>query len=138
MTGEWYKGGLKFGCTQCGNCCTGAPGYVWVTREEIVGLARFLGIPPGDLSRRYVRKAGSRYSLIEKPNGDCIFYSKGCTVYPARPVQCRSFPFWPENLKSQTAWNEMAAECPGTGSGRLYQVENITRIRTGEADAWTG
>ena len=31
----WYKDGLAFTCTQCGNCCTGGPGYVWLSDAEI-------------------------------------------------------------------------------------------------------
>ncbi len=39
----WYKDGLRFKCTQCGDCCTGAPGYVWVNQAEIEGIAAELG-----------------------------------------------------------------------------------------------
>ena len=35
----WYHEGLSFTCSQCGDCCTGAPGYVWVNNEEIAALA---------------------------------------------------------------------------------------------------
>ena len=38
----WYADGLNFTCTQCGNCCTGGPGFVWISREEIVRLAAHL------------------------------------------------------------------------------------------------
>ena len=31
----WYAEGLRFKCTECGQCCTGAPGYVWVNEEEV-------------------------------------------------------------------------------------------------------
>ena len=37
----WYDAGLKFQCTRCGACCTGAPGYVWVNGEEIARLAAY-------------------------------------------------------------------------------------------------
>ncbi len=37
----WYQDGLAFTCTQCGKCCTGDPGFVWVTDEEIAALAAF-------------------------------------------------------------------------------------------------
>ena len=131
----WYGEGLQFTCTGCGDCCTGDPGYVWVGRKEIEALARLLGLSTNEFGKRYLRKVGSRYSLIEKPNGDCVFYDRGCTVYPARPGQCRSFPFWSENLKSRKAWDEVAAECPGTNRGKLYTLENIRSIRRGEADA---
>ncbi|WP_296458322.1 hypothetical protein [Rubinisphaera sp.] len=42
---SWYKDGLKFECTQCGNCCTGGPGAVWVSEEEIQAIAEYLEKP---------------------------------------------------------------------------------------------
>lgn len=135
MPETWYGKGLQFSCTQCGDCCTGRPGCVWVSQAEMEDLSRFLGISPGDFSKRYIREVGSRYSLIEKPNGDCVFFAKGCTVYSARPLQCRIFPFWPENLKSERVWREVASECPGAGQGRLYSAEEIERIRRGDGHA---
>ena len=70
---------------------------------------------------------GDRYSLIEKPGGDCIFWDKhaGCTVYPARPVQCQTWPFWPENVETQEDWDQVREICPGSGQGRLYTVDEI-------------
>ncbi len=134
----WYREGLSFSCTRCGDCCTGAPGYVWVEQEEIEELAKFLGLSPGKFGERYLRKVGRRYSLLEKPGGDCIFFDKGCTVYPARPVQCRTFPFWRSHLKSQRAWDEIAGECPGIGQGKFYAASDIEIIRRGKADTLPG
>lgn len=98
-------------------------------------MATHVQVPLEDFTRKFVRKVGTRYSLVEKPNGDCVFYDKGCTVYAARPTQCRTFPFWSENLKSRTAWNELSEECPGVGQGQLYSVEEIGLIRRGKTDA---
>jgi len=138
MSEPWYREGLEFTCTQCGDCCTGKPGYVWVTRKEVEALASFLKLSSDEFRRRYVRQVGRRYSLVEKSNSDCIFYDKGCTVYPARPVQCRTFPFWSENLKSRSAWTEASGECPGVGKGKLYSLEAIGRIRKGQGSASVG
>src|SRR5262245_24912135 len=98
----WYRDGLKFECTRCGHCCTGAPGYVWVNGEEIARLAEYRGQTVEQFSKAYVRRVGQRHSLIEKPGGDCIFWEKetGCTVYAARPVQCQTWPFCPEHVES--------------------------------------
>jgi Fe-S-cluster containining protein len=111
----WYKDGLKFKCTGCGECCTGSPGYVWVTVEEIEKLAALLKISPEDFSKRYTRKAGESVSLIEDPNNyDCVFLKdKRCTVYHARPKQCRTFPWWDENLESRESWKQTARRCEG-------------------------
>ena len=69
----WYSEGLRFKCTECGQCCTGAPGYAWVTDEEIKAIADYLKITVKDFGKRYLRFAKGRYALVEKKNYDCIF-----------------------------------------------------------------
>lgn len=135
MAIKWYKGGLRFECTGCGNCCTGEPGYVWVTREDIRHIAEYLEREDGWLNKNEVRRAGFRYSLTEKPNGDCIFLQKkengqrGCVIYPVRPLQCRTWPFWTENLKTPDDWAEAGEKCPGMNNGKQYTFEQIEEIR---------
>lgn len=123
----WYRDGLSFECTRCGACCTGAPGYVWVNSEEIARLAEFRGEAVERFSKQFVRRVNGRLSLIEKPGGDCIFWDMqaGCTVYPARPVQCQTWPFWPENIESPDSWNDVTKRCPGSGRGQWFSVEEI-------------
>lgn len=123
----WYRDGLAFECTRCGACCTGAPGYVWVSPEEIVRLAAMRGDTPDQFSGKFVRRVGMRYSLIEKPGGDCIFWEPGagCTVYQARPIQCRTWPFWEENVESPEDWDRVTGICPGSGRGRVYDIGEI-------------
>ncbi len=130
---RWYRDGLRFECTQCGNCCTGAPGYVWVNKHEIQQLTAQVGMATEEeFEDRYVRRIGIRNSLREFPNGDCVFFdtrSRRCTVYPARPRQCRSWPFWDSNLRNPAAWEETCRICPGSGQGRLYPSETIEAQR---------
>jgi Fe-S-cluster containining protein len=129
----WYHEGLRFQCSQCGDCCTGAPGFVWVNKEEITALAEAIG--EEDLARfeqKYVRRCGIRKSLKEFANGDCVFFDSNerqCTVYAARPRQCRTWPFWDSNLKSAAAWKATCEVCPGSGQGELYQLEDIEKQR---------
>ena len=134
----WYQSGLAFECTRCGACCTGAPGFVWVDEAMIADLAAFLGMEPTAFSKKYVRRVGDRYSLVERPGGDCIFWSKdvGCTVYPARPVQCRTWPFWDENLASPADWKGgSGAAVPGVGRGRVFYGMDEIREAAALADA---
>jgi Fe-S-cluster containining protein len=136
LEAPWYRDGLAFSCTRCGACCTGAPGYVWVGPEEVAQLASARGLSVDQFRKTYVRRVGNRYSLIEKPNGDCIFWDKqaGCTVYAARPVQCRTWPFWAENIESPEAWEAVRRVCPGSGQGRVFSLDEIraaaARVKT--------
>mgnify|MGYP000863215831 CR=1 FL=1 len=123
----WYRDGLRFECTRCGACCTGAPGYVWVSEEEVEGLARATGQSVAAFSRKHVRRVGDRLSLVERHNGDCVFWDRerGCIVYEARPVQCRTWPFWSENVATKAAWEATRAKCPGSGRGNWFSLDEI-------------
>ena len=125
----WYANGLRFTCTQCGNCCTGAPGFVWVDEEEVAAIARFRQQPLEEVTGLYTRPVRGRRSLREQANGDCIFYDckEGCTIYPVRPRQCRTWPFWESNVATEEAWKETCQRCPGSGHGDLISAEEITR-----------
>ena len=123
----WYEKGLRFTCTACGDCCTGAPGYVWVSDDEIAAMAARLKLEVDVFQRRYVRQVGRRKSLIEHANGDCCFLvDRKCSVYEERPIQCKTWPFWDSNLRSEKTWKETCEVCPGAGQGTLVPLESIT------------
>lgn len=124
----WFKDGLRFQCTQCGDCCTGAPGYVWVNQAEIEAMAVRLGMERAKFEGKYVRQVGVRKSLVEFDNGDCIFFdsaTRKCQVYEDRPRQCRTWPFWESNLRTEEAWARTCEVCPGSGKGTLVPLEKI-------------
>jgi len=125
----WYADGLAFECTRCGACCTGDPGFVWVTEEELAAIARFLGQPLSEVRDLHARRSRGRITLREKANGDCVFFDrrKGCTIYPVRPPQCRTWPFWGSNVATPEDWERTCEVCPGSGTGEVIPVEEITR-----------
>lgn len=128
----WYKGGLRFECTQCGNCCTGGPGMVRVTDGEIAALSKRLGIAEAEFRERHTRPFRKDITILqEKPNFDCIFYdrARGCTVYEDRPKQCRTWPFWDVIVVSPRTWQESAQSCPGMNNGPLHGAERIEQAR---------
>jgi uncharacterized protein len=129
MSHPWYQSGLRFTCTQCGHCCTGDPGFVWVDDAELAAIAEFLGEPIEEVRGLTTRTTARGRTLREKANGDCVFYEKdkGCTIYPVRPAQCRTWPFWESNLASPETWRQTCEVCPGSGRGELIPAEEITR-----------
>ena len=134
----WYAEGLRFECTQCGNCCSGGPGAVWFTSEEAGGMARALGVSVDVFLERYTRRIGSRRSLkelVRDGKHDCVFLDRDsrpgkaiCQLYKSRPSQCRTWPWWPENLESPEAWEgtRKRTPCPGMGNGPVHNLVEIT------------
>jgi Fe-S-cluster containining protein len=115
-----------FECAACSFCCSGAPGFVWLDRADLDRLLEHLKMSQDAFIEAYCRWVetgeGRALSLREKKAGkntyDCIFLSQGkCSVYPARPLQCRTYPFWKEIVSTRERWEEEARACPGIGRG---------------------
>lgn len=122
--------GLRFECQQCSYCCTGSPGFVWLGDADLSALCAFFAMDLQEFSRAYCRpievEGGRALSLREKSGYDCIFLDGGrCSVYAARPVQCRTYPFWEEILETETSWKAEASSCPGIGCGVPVPPEKI-------------
>lgn len=127
----WYASGLRFGCTRCGNCCTGSAGTVRVSDTEILRLAERVELTDAQFRTAYTRKLRrGDISLRERSDGSCIFYdeSGGCSVHSDRPQQCRTWPFWSSVVHSPERWSEEARDCPGMNRGRQYEAVEIAAI----------
>ncbi len=129
----WYRNGLQFECTGCGNCCSGPQtGFVWVDDQEIFAIANQVGLADDvdRFERQFVRNIGQRKSLAEYSDGDCIFLepqTKRCSVYESRPRQCRTWPFWKENLVSPSRWGKLLSHA------RAAIEEDSTRSKKSKA-----
>ncbi|MCU0917614.1 MAG: YkgJ family cysteine cluster protein, partial [Planctomycetes bacterium] len=104
-------------------------------KAEIELIAGHLKLTPEDLRRRFLRRVRLRTTIVEHSiSKDCIFLrsiggTRQCAIYAVRPGQCRTWPFWPENLRDPDAWNRAAQRCPGINRGRLYPCHEIESIR---------
>lgn len=132
MQKSFYGSGLRFECTRCSRCCRHTPGYVFLSPPDLGRLAAALGLSRREFQERFCRTVDlgltRRVSLKEKPNVDCILWENGgCSVYEARPVQCRSFPFWSACVASEEAWRLQAKGCPGMGKGAVHSRQEIER-----------
>ncbi|HOX06721.1 MAG TPA: YkgJ family cysteine cluster protein [Planctomycetota bacterium] len=134
--GPWYAAGLAFECQRCRKCCGGEPGYVWIDETELGRLAAEMGLNPQHFRSAYCRKVFGRISLRERADGDCVLLGpEGCTVYASRPLQCRTFPFWPEHVESPEAWERLAQSCPGVNRGRVHPAGEIEAAKAGRPGA---
>lgn len=122
-----YKSGIRFECTGCGECCKsrGGYGYIYVTLEERRRLAEHLGLKTRVFTNKHCEKTDGLFHLRD-PASNCEFLKGSrCTVYKARPQQCRTWPFWPENMSAKVWEGEVKRDCPGIGIGRLYSPQEI-------------
>jgi Fe-S-cluster containining protein len=66
--------------------------------------------------------------VLNMDSPDCPFLRGTlCRVYPVRPTQCRTFPFWAENLASRASWSGLCEFCPGVGAGPRHDLPSIRR-----------
>lgn len=123
----WFEDGLKFKCTGCGKCCTGSPGYVFLSPTDVQRLSSHLNMEEADFMREKTRYVDGQYSLLEKgDNYDCIFFEdKKCTVYEARPSQCRTFPWWLHHLREPKDWEQAALRCEGINHPDAPVVDSL-------------
>lgn len=130
----WYADGVRFECRQSGQCCTNHGSYsrVYLEDDEAKEVARLKGISLKELEREWCyREEGHR--LVQSRNNACAFLDgHRCTVYEARPHQCRTWPFWKENLKPSVWKRDVEAFCPGVGKGKVYSAQEIEEIADSE------
>lgn len=125
------KTAYRFECTGCGKCCTGGGSYVVeVSRAEQQRIRKHLGISWPWFRRRYVFRYDDETESLVMPRGRCVFLDSAnrCRIYPARPTQCRTYPWWPE-LMNPRAWRLERRRCEGIGRGAVVPLVRIRRAQ---------
>ena len=131
MDKEIFKKGIKFKCQGSSNCCIsrGSYGYVYLSKKDLVKIAKYFNISINLFKKKYCDYSDGYLHLKEiHSNGNCQFLdNKRCTIYTARPTQCKTWPFWKENMNTKKWNNEIIDFCPGIGKGSLISFSMIQR-----------
>ena len=102
-----------------------------MTEHDLERAAEFVGLSAAEFEARYVYRTRTLLRLRKPRGSQCHFLlEKGCSIHPAKPTQCRTFPFWPELVENRRAWKAAARFCPGIGTGQLVQIG--TALETAE------
>ena len=115
--------GLRFTCQPgCTNCCD-QQGFVYLTESDLKRAAKFVKMTAQAFEEKYIYRTVNHRRFRKPPDKQCPFLEKGrCSIHPAKPTQCRTFPFWPEIVERKATWNRTARYCPGIGKGPLIQI----------------
>ena len=133
-----FKEGIRFECQGSSNCCVsrGSYGYVYLSNKDILRLSKFTKLKYDDFIKLYCDKTDGFTHFKEKKNSSkCIFLDKKkCSVYKARPIQCRTWPFWKENMNTKKWNNEISKLCPGINKGGKFSKKNIDKVINEDED----
>lgn len=133
---RFFKDGLRFECQGSGKCCTshGEFGFVFLTPDDRKRFAKFFNMKSSEFTKKYCDRTNGVWHLKEKPQEpDCMFLDKKrCSVYEARPSQCRTWPFWGEVMDAKSWAKDVASFCPGVGKGKLWSAAEITAVLNAE------
>jgi hypothetical protein len=136
---RWYRDGLRFDCTACGNCCRdhGEYTYVYVSDADLAALSAELGISADAFDAEHCdHEDGWRF--LKRKKNCCVFLDEAglCKVYNGRPKQCRTWPFWKDTLASVDVWSGPVKKCcPGIDEGELTSADDAERIAR-ETEEW--
>lgn len=134
----WYEKGLRFSCTRCGNCCRnhGDYTYVYLTPKDVSAIALHLQMAEPAFLEAYCQEEDGWVTLrMDSPACPFLGAGNACAIYPVRPKQCATWPFWKENLRRETWQGEVKADCPGIDTGELHSRAEIERV-VRENEAW--
>ncbi len=121
--GSEHFAGLRFTCQPgCTKCCE-VQGFVYLSEQDLSNAARYTGMSKRAFEARYVYRTKNFLRLRKPRHSQCHFLNEeGCGIHPAKPTQCRLFPFWPELVESRKEWKQTGKHCPGIGQGPLIQI----------------
>lgn len=135
---------MKFECEKTGKCCSnhGDHQFVFLTPKDIERLESHLKRPAREFvklsefeSTRFEPNKKGKYSHLLNPDEKCRFIKDGlCSVYEARPTQCRTWPFFPEHLSKEN-WRKLSAYCGGIGRGKDLKQEDVEDLVNQQIEA---
>ena len=126
----YKKNEIRFHCTGCGKCCHGNPDdqVIELLDKELEQISGYLGMGISRFKKQFV--SCDEFGVESIRIGDdhrCTLLGEDnrCTVYPVRPLQCQTYPYWPEIMDTKKHWEAEAARCEGVGQGEVIPLALI-------------
>lgn len=123
---------IRFACTSCGRCCLGHAdeNIIELVEGEIEKISAYLRIEQADFIKKYgAEQDNLDIGITINRQGCCVFLKENnhCAIYKVRPHQCRTYPYWPEIMASESAWFAEADRCEGINVGDVVSIAHIEK-----------
>ncbi len=127
-TNWWEKEPVRFECEpDCFKCCT-KPGVVYMDRKDVRDAAEYLQLSQKLFKSEFLKKEHDMWYIDVQEGNPCPFLTfEGCAIHEAKPAQCRTYPFWRENMETPQHWELTAGFCPGINKGSLQLPKVIKK-----------
>lgn len=138
MSKPWYKEGVRFECTACGDCCR-REGDVFFSPEEARRAVKAAydseATPEAFVGELWLEEWDGTYRMPVPVGGRCAFLKDDnrCEIHAVKPLQCRTYPFWPEILRGERHWKAEAKWCEGIDRGEPIEAAEVAQ-RLNEAE----
>jgi len=122
----WEKESLHFECeSDCFKCCT-KPGIVYFDKSSIKNASKITKLSSTSFKKEFLKSYNGQWiHEVEKGNPCAFLTHEGCAIHFGKPSQCKSYPFWRENMTSKSMWKFVGSFCPGIDSGPPIAVAAI-------------
>ena len=101
-------------------------GDVYLTEDDADRIAAHLELTPAEFRERHCVHEDEELLLVGRSKDPCRFVTAtGCSIHEVKPVQCRTFPYWPEYVVNKRSWKNLSRFCPGIGVGAIIPVEQV-------------
>ena len=122
----WEKEAPRFECQpDCFKCCA-KPGIVYFDKKSIENASKITKLSPAQFRKEFLKRNDGQWVHEVEDRNPCAFLTpEGCSIHFGKPIQCRSYPFWSENMTSKAMWKLVGGFCPGIGSGPHIAVTTI-------------
>jgi uncharacterized protein len=104
---------IRFSCLRCGACCK--VGFIYLKKGEADTMARSLAMPVTQFKKKYTTwLLWLGRALRWTDEGGCVFMKdEKCSIYEARPEQCRTWPYWKRIIQNREDLLRARTYCKG-------------------------
>jgi hypothetical protein len=102
----------------------------------VVRIAQYMKMSIRKFEKTFAERVDGRSHVkLEGPEAACPFLGGNeqngwCQIHDVKPMQCKTYPFWPHIAEDDAKWKREAERCPGIGQGpvipkKLVQIQLV-------------